>query len=71
MDEIKETYMVIEALRGLSERLAVWSRNYEAYVSMTPTSRVWWWRAAKKQAEAGMPAMQTLLAEVIKLRMTK
>ena len=70
MDEVEETYMVIDALRSLHLRHDIWSKNYMTFLRMIPTARVWWWRAAKKQAEAGVPAMQTLLAEVIKLRMT-
>ena len=71
MDEVEETYLVMEALHDLSNRDNIWTKNYTSFIGMTPTARVWWWRAAKKQAKADVPAMRTLLAEFIKLRILK
>jgi hypothetical protein len=71
MDEVEETYMVMTALDNLTRVHSIWAKNYLSYSAMTPTARIWWWRAAKKQAEAGVPAMATLLTEVVKLRMLK
>lgn len=71
MGDVEESYMVMEALHDLADRDNIWMKNYTSFLGMTPTARVWWWRAAKKQAEADVPAMRTLLAEVIKLRILR
>lgn len=70
MDEVEETYLVMHCLDKLVDQNSIWSKNYSTYVAMTPSARVWWWRAAKKQAAEGVPAMQTLVAKFIELRMT-
>lgn len=71
IDEVAETYLVMEALDNLSQQDDMWDKNRLVYERMTPTKRIWWWRMAKANANAGIPAMQLLLTNVITLRLTK
>jgi len=66
-DEIE---LVWRALQQLSNEQDIWHKNLVMYRRMDRGPRIWWWRAAKKQAELGVPAMQTLLTRVITLRIT-
>ncbi len=71
IDEVAETYLVMEALDDLARRDFIWDKNRLVYQRLTPTARVWWWRMAKVNATAGIPSMQQLLTKVITLRLTK
>ena len=69
MDEWEELSLVARALAELTTTEYGWSSNYCAFGRMTDPERHRWWQLAKKQADKGLPSMQRLLLEVIKLRM--
>lgn len=71
IDEVAETWLVMSALNRLAVQDEMWSKNRRSFLRMTPTNRIWWWRMAKLNANAGVPAMQLLLTNVITLRLTK
>lgn len=72
MDEYGEIAIVGTALRQLQFDDVMWNSNYRNFTFglKSDEHRIIWWRRAKKQAEAGVPAMQQLLLKVIELRMT-
>ena len=70
-DEVAETWNVQRALNKLAWYDPMWRSNLVIFERMRPTQRILWWRAAKKQAQLGAPAMQTLLLKVIELRLTE
>lgn len=48
----------------------MWASNMRLFnYRYESKARIIWWRRAKKQAEAGVPAMQQLLLKVIELRL--
>lgn len=69
MDEWDELSLVARALVELTATKPGWSSNYYAFGRMTPPERYRWWQLAKRQADKGLPSMQQLVLEVIKLRM--
>lgn len=71
IDEVAETHLVMFALNRLAVQDEMWSKNRLVYQRMNPTNRIWWWRMAKANANAGVPAMQLLLTNVITLRLTE
>lgn len=69
-DDEYEVSLVNQALRTLVLYDELWTKNYETFAyRMDTRARIIWWRGAKKQAEAGVPAMRTLLSKVIELRL--
>jgi len=70
-DEDKaELKRVCDALASLFYTNPVWRLNYNNFYIMTLADQYRWWYRAKAQARLGAPAMQTLLAKVIELRLT-
>lgn len=70
MDEYEEVKLVASAMWKLRAEDNMWSSNYYMFSNKYgDKQRVVWWRRAKKQAEAGVPAMQQLLLKVIELRL--
>ena len=70
-DEDKaELSRVHTALTQLFIADIVWQLNFSNFNMMSFDSQYRWWYRAKAQARAGAPAMQTLLAKVIELRLT-
>lgn len=69
MDEWDELELVWDALHALSREDAAWTSNLNHFEWGSPEHRHRWWQLAKKQADRGLPSMQRLLLEVIKLRM--
>jgi hypothetical protein len=70
-DEIVETWNVRRALVTLHHIDPIWFSNLATFERMNPRARILWWRGAKKQAQCGVPTMQTLLLKVIELRLTE
>ena len=70
-DEVAATRAIHMALIRLADQDAMWESNFSIYSRMDVRRRILWWRAAKKQAQLGAPAMQTLLLKVIELRLTE
>lgn len=68
MDDWGEVDLVASALLSLMQADNAWKSNYYAFGRMEPDQRHRWWQLAKKQADKGLPSMQKLLLEVIKLR---
>lgn len=69
MDEWEELSLVRQALLDLIKHEVAWGSNRYAFERMSDAQRHRWWQLAKKQADKGLPSMQRLLLEVIKLRM--
>ena len=69
-EDEREMILVNAALNNLYRTNPAWFKNLNVFYDLAPMRRVWWWRRAKKQADLGVPSMRTLVAEVIKLRMT-
>lgn len=70
MDEYDEIRLVASAMWKLRAEDNMWSSNYYMFTSRYgDKQRIVWWRRAKRQAEAGVPAMQQLLLKVIELRL--
>ena len=70
MDEYAEVGLVAKALYLLTATDPMWESNLRMFTrKYNITQRIIWWRRAKKQAEAGVPAMQQLLLKVIELRL--
>ena len=69
MDEWEELGLVGQTLLNLMQIDREWGSNYYAFERMNSAQRHRWWQLAKKQADKGLPSMQRLLLEVIKLRM--
>lgn len=70
MDEYEEVKLVASAMWKLRAENSMWGSNYYMFSNKYgDKQRVVWWRRAKKQAEAGVPAMQQLLLKVIELRL--
>lgn len=70
-DEEAETWNVQRAMTFLNADNHMWSKNLSCFKRMGAVQRIRWWRAAKKQAQLGAPAMQALLLKVIELRLTE
>ena len=68
MDDWGEVDLVASALLSLMQADNAWKSNYYAFQRMESDQRHRWWQLAKKQADKGLPSMQKLLLEVIKLR---
>ena len=68
MDDWDELELVATALLNLMQAEVSWGSNYYAFQRMESDQRHRWWQLAKKQADKGLPPMQRLLLEVIKLR---
>lgn len=62
---------VLRALHHLDDEDAIWESNLSIFSRMDMRGRILWWRAAKKQAQLGVPAMQALLLKVIELKLTR
>lgn len=70
MDEYDEIKLVYAALQTFAEDDTKWDSNCSMFCWLyEDKQRIIWWRRAKKQAEAGVPAMQQLLLKVIELRL--
>ena len=70
MDEYDEIELVESALYALTDKSEMWDSNRVLFAYRYDNKqRIIWWRRAKKQAEAGVPAMQELLLKVIELRL--
>ena len=70
MGEYDEIELVAQALHKLYSENDAWGSNRALFLySYDDKKRIIWWRRAKKQAEAGVPAMQQLLLKVIELRL--
>jgi hypothetical protein len=69
MDEYDEVKLVMSALTLLTFEDEMWRSNRLLFGRYADKQRIIWWRRAKKQAEAGVPAMQQLLLKVIELRL--
>ncbi len=69
MDEYDEVKLVMSALTLLTFGDEMWRSNRLLFGRYDSKQRIIWWRRAKKQAEAGVPAMQQLLLKVIELRL--
>ena len=69
MDEWEEIRFVWEALATFARQDAAWHSNLVNFERKDRDQRHRWWQLAKKQADKGLPSMQRLLLEVIKLRM--
>lgn len=69
MDEWKELEFVWDALHSLAKQDPAWYSNLANFERHSREGRHRWWQLAKKQADKGLPTMQRLLLEVIKLRM--
>ena len=70
MDEYDEIKLVYSALQMFAEGDIKWGSNRSVFCwTYDDKQRIIWWRRAKKQAEAGVPAMQQLLLKVIELRL--
>jgi len=68
-EDLKEVNLVYCALNRLCEEDVMWESNRVMFVHQYEhKERVVWWRRAQAQAAKGAPAMQTLVAEVIKLK---
>jgi hypothetical protein len=70
-DEVAETWDVQRALVTLHHIDPIWFSNLATFERMNPRTRILWWRGARKQAQLGVPAMQTLLLKVIEIRLTE
>jgi hypothetical protein len=70
-DEVAETWDVQRALVKLHYVDPIWFGNLATFECMNPRARILWWRGARKQAQLGVPAMQTLLLKVIEIRLTR
>ena len=70
MIEEAEHTLVLRALIQLRNEDDMWHLNYLNFAKADFMARHRWWYLAKKQAELGVPAMQTLLFRVLKLRIT-
>jgi len=68
VDDWGEVDLVASALLSLMQADNAWKSNYYAFQRMESDQRHRWWQLAKKQADKGLPSMQKLLLEVIKLR---
>lgn len=69
MDEWEELELVRDALHALRMSDDAWQSNWYHFKRLPDVQRYRWWQLAKKQADKGLPSMQQLLLEVIKLRM--
>ena len=70
MDEYDEIKLVYAALQKLAEDNINWESKRSIFCWLyEDKQRIIWWRRAKKQANAGVPAMQQLLLKVIELRL--
>jgi len=69
-EDVVESRRVHTALADLFYTDPVWRLNYNNFYLMSLTDQYRWWYRAKAQARNGAPAMQTLLAKVIELRLT-
>lgn len=73
LDESSQQYLELQrvqrALQLLRHADPIWSKNHNIYAYMPNNQRAAWWVRAKKQAQLGAPAMRTLLAKVIELRL--
>jgi hypothetical protein len=70
MIEEEEHHLVLKALAALYAEDSMWRLNFYNFNDADFMARHRWWYLAKKQAELGAPAMQTLLFRVLKLRIT-
>jgi hypothetical protein len=68
MIEEEEHHLVLKALAALYAEDSMWRSNFYIFHDADFNLRYRWWCRAKKQAELGAPAMQTLLLKVIQLR---
>ena len=69
MNEYEEIRLVMDALSILTYENDMWRSNRLMFERYSSKQRIVWWRRAKKQAEAGVPAMQQLLLKIIELRL--
>lgn len=70
MRDEQQVGLIWDALWRLHSKDPRWGKNLEVFRSMPTPARLHWWRQVKNQAELGVPSMRTLVAEVIRLRMT-
>jgi hypothetical protein len=70
-DTLDELERVLEAMKSLYRVNPLWSKNLMMFSRMTGERRYYWWERAKRQSELGAPAMQALVLETIKLRLTQ
>ena len=66
-----ELDLVRRTLAILHNQDKLWSRSLSIFVRMDALAQLNWWLGAQREAKLGAPAMRTLLAKVIELRMTQ
>lgn len=53
----------------LQHEQPIWRKNWDVFSHMEYVQQHAWWERAKKQATAGVPAMQELMLRVIEKRL--